>query len=288
MWPEAPRAGNSQRCCGGGLACLRLSPPCRSPGGARARQRRFAGAGGDRHQPLPPALAAHRDQRLVLAQRRGGQGDQLGRPQARAVEQFQRRHGERAAVAGQARGAGDQRLHLGFGERLGQAGRQAGAVEQRAWGRPPAALRAPRKRKNCRSADSRRAAVRGARPGSDEGAQVVAQGRRARRRRGPPPRRGGRRRRSRAGRRGRRRACWAPRRARRRASPGRIRGGGRRRWRTRRTAPAAGATRSGTGRSAPAAPPCEGVTSGGKAPSQSSPARTSPSRTAAAQHDGTA
>jgi hypothetical protein len=78
-------------------------------------------------------------------------------------------------VAGQARGAGDQHLHLRFRQRLGQAGRQAGAVEQRRGVVGPEPLAA---QESVELPERRQPTRRGARrqAGVGQGAEVIAQG----------------------------------------------------------------------------------------------------------------
>jgi hypothetical protein len=103
----------------------------------------MARAGADRHHALLPALARNRQERGIA--RHGGQrqGDQFGRPQARAIEQFEQ--GKQADCLGPVRGGfllgtEQQRLDFAMTE---QARQRPAAARARQGGRgivPPQAF----------------------------------------------------------------------------------------------------------------------------------------------------
>ena len=93
-------------------------------------QGQIPGAFGNRHQPFPPALAAHRNQGRAGAERRRRQADQFRNTEPAAIEHFDHRCRHRPPFARQGGGGGDQRLHLLLPQRLGQALRQAGRFQQ--------------------------------------------------------------------------------------------------------------------------------------------------------------
>ena len=96
------------------------------PGG----QGQGTGAFGNRHQPFPPALAAHRNQGGAGAKGSRRQADQFGNAEPAAIEHFDHRCRQRPALAGERCGGGNQRLHLLLPQCLGQALRQAGGFQQ--------------------------------------------------------------------------------------------------------------------------------------------------------------